>query len=76
MLGKKFLTAVYRCCSCWSKNIISHDLAILEGVGDIKIDCARTKHIYLTNIDLKNLDVGRREGFLTQFFNAAARTRI
>ena len=23
------------------KNIISHDLAILEGVGDINVDCAR-----------------------------------
>ena len=23
------------------KNIISHDLGILEGVGDLEIDCAR-----------------------------------
>ena len=31
---------------CWSKNIISHDLDILEGGWDIKIDCAR-KNAYL-----------------------------
>ena len=37
-----------------SKKIISHNLAILEGVGTKKIDCA---HFYLTNI---NLDVGHQ----------------
>ena len=49
------------------KNIIAHDLAFLEGVGEKSKSIARARsiHIYLTNIDLMNLDVGHysREGF-------------
>ena len=58
--------------SGWSKNIVFHDLASLEGVGDVKIDCALKKQQNTYIFDQHNSGCWKylhinREGFQMQF---------